>query len=70
MLNFRSGANSLNGELRRKIGGVCICRDECESVVHVLWECPVYDRIKSTFMVELEICYGGGGGGGIHVNHI
>ena len=48
MLNFRSGANSLNGELRRKIGGVCICRDECESVVHVLWECPVYDRIKST----------------------
>ena len=50
------------------IGSVCICRDECESVVHVLWECPVYDSIRSTFMVELEnllcVCVGGGGGGG------
>ena len=23
------------------IGGVCkLCGDECESIVHVLWECP------------------------------
>ena len=44
------------------IGSVCICRDECESVVHVLWECPVYDSIRSTFMVELEICCVCGGG--------
>ena len=45
-----------------------VCRDECESVVHVLWECPVYDSIRSTFMVELEICCGGRGGGGIGGN--
>ena len=41
-----------------------LCGDECESVVHVLWECPVYDSIRSTFIVELENLLGGGGGGG------
>ena len=25
-----------------------LCREECESVVHVLWQCSVYDTI-STF---------------------
>ena len=25
-----------------------LCGDECESVVHVLWECPVYDTIRNT----------------------
>ena len=25
----------------------------CESVVHTLWECPVYDSIRNTFMVDL-----------------
>ena len=40
------------------IGSVCVCRDECESVVHVLWEleCPVYDSIRNIFTV---ICWGG-----------
>ena len=33
-----------------------------ESVVHVLWECPVYE--KYTFMGELDKLLGGGGGGG------
>ncbi len=22
-----------------------LCGEECESVVHVLWQCPVYDTI-------------------------
>ena len=35
--------------------GQCkLCGDECESVVHVLWECPVYDTIRSTFMEDLD----------------
>ena len=25
-----------------------------ESVVHVLWECPVYDSTRNIFIVELE----------------
>ena len=44
---------------------------ECESVVHVLWECPVhvYDSIGSIWVVKsktllLEGGVGGGGGGG------
>ena len=41
---------------------------ECESVVHVLWECPVhvYDSIGSIWLVKSEtlLCGGGGGGGG------
>ena len=28
-----------------------LCGDECESVVHVLWECPVY---RNTFTGELD----------------
>ena len=30
----------------------------------MLLECPVYDSIRDTFMVELEKPLGGGGGGG------
>ena len=36
-----------------------LCRGECESVVHVLWECPAYDSIRNNFMVELENLLGG-----------
>ncbi len=37
------------------IGSVSyVCGDECESVVHVLWECPAYDTIRSTFMEDLD----------------
>ena len=50
MFKFRSGTNGLNKELGRHTVGVKmvvgsvrkLCGDECESVVHVLWECPVY----------------------------
>ena len=27
-----------------------LCGDECESVLHVLWECPVHDDIRESFM--------------------
>ena len=26
----------------------------CESVSHVLWDCPVYASIRSAFMLELR----------------
>ena len=45
-------------EVKMVIG---LCGDECESVVHVLWECPVYDSIRYTFMGELDKLLGGGG---------
>ena len=58
LLKFRSGTNGLNEELGRHRGKndrQCkLCGDECESVVHVLWECPVYDTIRSTFMEDLD----------------
>ena len=38
---------------------IIVCRGECESVVHVLWECPAYDSIRNNFMVELENLLGG-----------
>ena len=31
----------------------------------MLWECPVYDSIRNTFMGELDKLLGGGGGGGL-----
>ena len=47
MFKFRSGTNGLNEELGRHGGKnddrQCkLSGDECESVVHVLWECPAY----------------------------
>ena len=31
-----------------------------EGVVHVLWECPVYDTIRKSFMEKLDTCCHGG----------
>ena len=64
MFKFRSGTNGLNEELGRHRGRnddrQCkLCGEECESVVHVLWECPVYDTIRSTFMGKLKNLLGG-----------
>ena len=48
MVKLRSGTHGLNEELGRHRGRegkgayYYIHRDECESVSHVLWECPVY----------------------------
>ena len=64
MFKFRSGTSGLNEELGRHWGKnddrQCkLCGDECESVVHVLWECPAYDTIRSTFMEDLDKLLGG-----------
>ena len=61
MLKFRSGANGLNEEPgRHQDDRQCkLCGDECESVVHVLWECPVYDTTRNTFMEDLNNLLGG-----------
>ena len=31
-----------------KIPGIYLCGAECESVVHVLWECTAYSRASFT----------------------
>ena len=64
LFKFWSGTNGLNEELGRhrdkNDDRQCkLCRGECESVVHVLWECPAYDSIRNNFMVELENLLGG-----------
>ena len=54
-----SETHALNEELGRHRGrnGMteCIlCGDECESVVHVLWECPAYNDSREEFMDKLR----------------
>ena len=29
-----------------------LCDAECDSVVHVLWECPAYKDSRDTFMIK------------------
>ena len=36
-----------------------LCGEECESVIHVLWECPAYDTIRNTFIEDLDNLLGG-----------
>ena len=31
-----------------------LCDAECESISHVLWDCPAYASIRSAFMLELR----------------
>ena len=50
MFKFRLDTNGLKEELGRHWGKnddrQCkLCGEECESIVHVLWEYPVYDVI-------------------------
>ena len=64
MFKFRSGTNVLNDELGRRRGKSddrqCqLYGDECEGVVHVLWECPAYDTIRNTFVEDLANLLGG-----------
>ncbi len=56
MFKFRSFTNGLNDELGRHGGknDDQHCGDECESVVHVFWECPAYDSTINTFVGDLE----------------
>ena len=49
----------LNEELGRHRGRegrkeCLLCDAECESVSHVLWDCPAYVSIRSAFMLELR----------------
>ena len=58
-LLFRSGTHGLNEELGRHRGRegrkeCLLCDAECESVSHVLWDCPAYVSIRSAFMLELR----------------
>ena len=59
MFKFRSGTHGLNEELGRHRGRegrkeCLLCDAECESVSHVLWDCPAYVSIRSAFMLELR----------------
>ena len=59
LFKFRSGTHGLNEELRRHRGRegrkeCLLCDAECESVSHVLWDCPAYVSIRSAFMLELR----------------
>ena len=59
MLKFRSGTHGLNEELGRhsdRDGGVecTLCGAECESVVHVLWECSSYSACRDNFQEALK----------------
>ena len=59
LFKFRSGTHGLNEELGRHRGregrSQCtLCGDECESVAHVLWDCPAYSSIRISFMEKLS----------------
>ena len=59
LFKFRSGTHGLNEELGRHRGRngrteCVLCGDECESIVHILWECPAYKDSREAFMNELR----------------
>ena len=59
LFKFRSGTHGLNEELGRHRGRegkveCTLCGAECESVVHVLWECPAYSNCRLTFLKKLQ----------------
>ena len=59
MFKFRSGTHGLNEELGRHRGREgrkewLLCVDECESVSHVLWDCPVYNTLRNDFLCKLQ----------------
>ena len=63
MFKFRSGTHGLNEELGRHRGRngrteCVLCGNECKSVVHVLWECPVYKDSREEFMIKLRSTLG------------
>ena len=62
LFKFRSRTHGLNEELGRHRGRegkkeCLLCDDECESVSHVLWECPAYN---SDFTAKLQDFLGEG----------
>ena len=58
LFKFRSG--ELGRHRGREGRKECLlCDAECESVSHVLWDCPAYASIRSAFMLELRRELGG-----------
>ena len=58
-MQCRSGTHGLIEELGRRRGRVgksecTLCGAECESMVHVLWECSAYSSGRASFMLKLE----------------
>ena len=56
---YYTGGHGLNEELGRHRGRegkveCTLCGAECESVVHVLWECPAYSNCRLTFLEKLQ----------------
>ena len=37
-----------------------LCDDECESVSHVLWDCPVCNTLRNDFLCKLQELLGDG----------
>ena len=63
LFRFRSGTHGLNEELGRHRGSngrteCVLCGDECENVVHVLWECPAYKDSREEFLAKLRATLG------------
>ena len=55
MDSMKSWASKFEGGLNRDGRKECLlCDAECESVSHVLWDCPAYASIRSAFMLELR----------------
>ena len=59
LFEFRSGTHGLNEELGRHRGRegkleCTLCGAECESVVHVLWECTAYSSSRASFTEKLQ----------------
>ena len=59
LFKLRSGTHGLNEELGRPTGreGKCMCNlcgEDCESVGHFLWNCPVYSERRALFLEHLK----------------
>ena len=59
LFKFWSGTHGLNEELGRHRGRegkleCTLCGAECESVVHVLWECTAYSSSRASFTEKLQ----------------
>ena len=59
LFKFKSGTHGLNEELGRYRGRegkteCFLCGDECENVIHVLWECSAYSSTRACFIKKLQ----------------